>query len=679
MRHSAAGALVALALIITPSTAHSWVEQMMVISSNGSFTGNPGYARNNTMRTVPGFSDLLMVHILPGQGQPSIEERQAPAASAATPPTSTATAFSDTMSILPTDPMCKKTQRTMTQSNGSPRLQAAPGDNIALRYQENGHVTLPQNQPGKPANRGMVYIYGTTQPKTNENFLDIFKQWTMDGTGGDKRGVLLASQPFDDGQCYQVNSGNISTERQKQYPHTSNQLMGANLWCQNDIALPADAPSGKPYTLYWVWDWPTAPGVDPNLPNGKAEIYTTCMDIDITGTKASRDLEERQAPAASVASGANINMMAVPKYMKELATPNAQATPALSPAASAASSPAATARAAPTTTAPASPESAAGVVLEASDAQAASEFISYLETAVTAADPSAAKLLASDMATVTVTAPAQTVTVTETPCASSAAMAGQQSIVTISSTISSTMQTVYAASTPVQPAVQAPSQAPAASPSTHAQAPAQAPAQSPAASPSTIAQAAAQAPAQSPAVKSSSAVLPPPVLNLKAPVTSGAPPPTSAAAPAASAALSPASSPASSAAAAGAPPFAASPAASAQIPGSPTAPTTETPPAGVPSAPAAAATPSPPSAAAPAAAPPASSSTPAGVFPSGVAAPSGGMQYANSLSFTGTASAVSAAPTGSASPVAAPKGCSVKTACKLKKRSLLLSGHARFH
>lgn len=166
---------------------------MMVISSNGSFTGNPGYARNNTMRTVPGFSDLLMVHILPGQGQPSIEERQAPAASAATPSTSTATAFSDTMSILPTDPMCKKTQQTMKQSNGSPRLQAAPGDNIALRYQENGHVTLPQNQPGKPANRGMIYIYGTTQPKTDENFLDVFKQWTSDGTGGDKRSTSCNS------------------------------------------------------------------------------------------------------------------------------------------------------------------------------------------------------------------------------------------------------------------------------------------------------------------------------------------------------------------------------------------------------------------------------------------------------------------------------------------------------
>ncbi|KAL2042035.1 hypothetical protein N7G274_005223 [Stereocaulon virgatum] len=639
MQHSAAVALVALALIITPSTAHSWVEQMMVISSKGTFVGNPGYARNNTLRTVPGFSDLLMVHILPGHGQPSIEERQAPAASAASPPTGTNTAFSDTMSILPTDPMCKKTQQQIGyQSDGSPRLKAAPGDMVALRYQENGHVTLPQNQPGKPENRGMVYIYGTTQPSANEKFLDVFKQWTADGTGGDKRGVLLASQPFDDGQCYQVNGGNISTARQAEYPHTANELTGTSLWCQNDIALPSNIPSGKPYTLYWVWDWPTAPNVDPNLPNGKAEIYTTCMDIDVTGTKASRDLEERQAPAAS---GANMNMMAVPKYMKELATPSAQpaqAAPASSPAASAPAAPAA-----PATSAPASPESAANAVLEASNAQAASEFISFLETAVTAKEPGATALLGSGMVTVTVSGPAHTVTVTETPCAAPAAMAGQQSVVTKSSMISSTMQTVYAASASVQPAAQAPPQSPAANPSATAQAASQAP------------------PAPAAAAKSSAVVLPPAVLKLQPPVTSGSPPPASAAPPAASAASSPAASPASPAPAAGAPPMAPSPAASAQIPGSPIAPTTETPPAGVPAAPVAASTPSPASAA-------------AGVFPSGAAAPSGGMQYASSLRFTGTASAVSAAPTGSASPANAPKGCSAKTGCKLRKRSLLLSG-----
>ena len=397
MQKSATSALMALALIITPSLAHSWVEQMMVIAPNGSFTGNPGYARNNTMRTVPGFSDLLMVHILPGQGQPSIEERQAPSPAVSAPAAGTSTAFSDTMSILPTDPMCKKTQQTQMQSNGSPRLQAAPGANIALRYQENGHVTLPQNQPGKQANRGTVYIYGTTQPKTDEIFLDVFKQWNAAGTGGDKRGVLLATQPFDDGRCYQVNSGNISSARQTQYPHQANQLMGANLWCQNDISLPADAPSGQPYTLYWVWDWPTMPGVDPNLPNGKAEIYTTCMDIDIQGTSANmarRDLDERQAPAApsaAAASGLDLNNYAIPKYMAQLASPGAQS-----------------AQAAQAT--PASPMAPTNAAQSATDAQAASGFMSYLSTAV-GVEPSAGVCSAAAAApvTVTVTPPAVTV------------------------------------------------------------------------------------------------------------------------------------------------------------------------------------------------------------------------------------------------------------------------------
>lgn len=384
----------ALALIITPSAAHSWVEQLMVIAPNGSFTGNPGYARNNTMRTVPGFSDLLMVHILPGQGQPSIEERQAPSPSVSAPASGASTAFSDTMSILQTDPMCKKTQQEQIQSNGSPRLQAAAGDNIALRYQENGHVTLPQNQPGKQGNRGTVYIYGTTQPKSDELFLDVFKQWNAAGTGGDKRGVLLATQPFDDGQCYQVNDGTISTARQSQYPHEATQLMGANLWCQNDIALPANAPSGKPYTLYWVWDWPTMPGVDPNLPNGKAEIYTTCMEIDIQGTKASRDLDERQAPPAPAASsppGVNINNYAIPHYMAQLASSGAQSAP--------------TAQA--TTASPMAPTNAGQ---STTDAQAASGFMSYLSTAV-AGKPSEAACSAVAAAPVTVTVTPAAVTV----------------------------------------------------------------------------------------------------------------------------------------------------------------------------------------------------------------------------------------------------------------------------
>ena len=55
-------------------------------------------------------------------------------------------------------------------------------------YQENGHVTLPDNQPGKPANRGTVFVYGTTQPSPTDTLLAIHRVWNAAGTGGDQRG-----------------------------------------------------------------------------------------------------------------------------------------------------------------------------------------------------------------------------------------------------------------------------------------------------------------------------------------------------------------------------------------------------------------------------------------------------------------------------------------------------------
>ncbi|PYH92462.1 hypothetical protein BO71DRAFT_25345 [Aspergillus ellipticus CBS 707.79] len=244
-------------LLFSTVDAHSWIEQMKVIAANGTFVGSPGYARGNVLRTAPGFSDPTMTYLIP----PDDRANQS--------------------LILPTDRICKSTQRTYNQTEGSPRLQASAGDAIALRYQENGHVTLPWNQPGKPKNRGTIYVYGTTEPRENDTLLEIHKVWNTAGTGGDGRGVLLSKQNFDDGRCYQINNGNISEYRQSAFPHVADTLMGADLWCQQDLALPSDAPSGKLYTLYWVWDWPTAPGVDPSLPKGKQELYTTCMDVDV--------------------------------------------------------------------------------------------------------------------------------------------------------------------------------------------------------------------------------------------------------------------------------------------------------------------------------------------------------------------------------------------------------------
>ena len=56
--------------------------------------------------------------------------------------------------------------------------------------------------------------------------------------------------------------------------------MGADLWCQADITIPSSVPAPGVYTLYWVWDWPTAIGTI-GQPNGLLEIYTTCIDINL--------------------------------------------------------------------------------------------------------------------------------------------------------------------------------------------------------------------------------------------------------------------------------------------------------------------------------------------------------------------------------------------------------------
>ena len=291
------------------ASAHSWVEQLTVIAPNGSFVGAPGFARGNVLRTTAGFNDGLMVHLLPPNGRAN--------------------------QVLDSDPMCKETQQSQTQSDGSPRLQAAAGAAIALRYQENGHVTLPQNQPGKPANRGTVFVYGTTQPKSDDNLLAIHKVWNADGSGGDKRGVLLSTENFDDGQCYQVNPSDISQQRQKQFSHQANNLMGGDLWCQQDIALPTNAPSGQLYTLYWVWDWPTAAGADPGLPDGKQEIYTTCMDIDVVADGHASN----KGTSSGFIDGQPLENAAVASEFSHLGNPTAVAAPS-DPAAASSTPPA---------------------------------------------------------------------------------------------------------------------------------------------------------------------------------------------------------------------------------------------------------------------------------------------------------------------------------------------------
>ncbi|PLB45562.1 hypothetical protein P170DRAFT_389500, partial [Aspergillus steynii IBT 23096] len=264
------------ALAVT-ANAHTWVEQLTVIAPNGTFIGAAGYPRGYVTHES---GDAAMTHLLSSTGPMNLTDVSGD--------------------------MCMDSQKKQVQSEGYPRLQAAPGDAIALRYQENGHVTLPEAQEGKPENRGTVYVYGTTEPKENERLETIHKVWNKEGSGGDKRGVLLSTQDFDDGQCYQINGGKISKDRQAKFPHEADELMGANLWCQQDIRLPENLPSDKLYTLYWVWDWPTAPGVDRSLPRGKQELYTTCMDVQLTGKSDSKEHAQ-----AKYVDGQSLNSAAV--------------------------------------------------------------------------------------------------------------------------------------------------------------------------------------------------------------------------------------------------------------------------------------------------------------------------------------------------------------------------------
>ncbi|KAL8822658.1 MAG: hypothetical protein Q9191_006608 [Dirinaria sp. TL-2023a] len=341
---TAANALAALALLSASASAHSWIEQLDVIAPNGTFTGAPGFARGNVQRQGNAAVDKSMVYLLPPDGR------------------------DPTQGVLPSDTMCfPGHQQQQTQTAGSPRLNAAPGDMVALRYQENGHVTLPQNQPGKPENRGTIYVYGTTQSSPDDKFLDIFNKWNTDGSGGNKKGKLLATFNYDDGQCYQVNGGAISQSRQKQDAHTADQTMGADLWCQNDLQLPTDAPSGKPYTLYWVWNWPTAPGT-PGVPNGKLEFYTTCMDINVNGqasnNKAESSISFKQGQnldsagvagqISAIAAGKPLNApTALPAGEKLAGSGNANSEPAAATTAPAASTPPPAPAASPAPQAPA--------------------------------------------------------------------------------------------------------------------------------------------------------------------------------------------------------------------------------------------------------------------------------------------------------------------------------------
>jgi hypothetical protein len=256
------GGFVLFLLFVTEwAAAHSWIEQMSNIASNGSFLAGHGYPRGFVDKGIVNFDQSANVWLIP-------------------PPEQQPT-FANEANLL-----CHPSQRAQLQSPNYPRLRTTPGGMVAMRYAENGHVTIPGGGSGllgKPEKGGTVFVFGTSQPRREEALLEVLR-WTRDGLGGDRNGRLLTSQDFDDGRCYQLGNGAaLASWRKAQIPNPVAGQPGTEheVLCETDVKLPDDIEVGKPYTLYWVWQWPNAPGKDMNFPGGKDEYYTSCADVDV--------------------------------------------------------------------------------------------------------------------------------------------------------------------------------------------------------------------------------------------------------------------------------------------------------------------------------------------------------------------------------------------------------------
>lgn len=258
MRYPARASL--LVLTANWANAHSWVEQLANIASNGSYVGSFGYPRAFSDKTVgSSFNQEANLWLLPH----------------------------DAAFINGTDLLCHPSQRVPNQAGTFSRLQTSPDSVIAVRYAENGHVTLPgggTDLVGKPEKGGTVFVFGTEEPRSDETLQNVL-HWTRDGTGGDQGGRLLTAQNFDDDRCYQLRADvtALGEERRLRTPNPKPGQPGSDheLLCETDVRLPDDITVGQTYTLYWVWQWPTAPQQEPGPVNGKDEYYTSCIDVDV--------------------------------------------------------------------------------------------------------------------------------------------------------------------------------------------------------------------------------------------------------------------------------------------------------------------------------------------------------------------------------------------------------------
>ena len=269
-------ALVLLPLI-SNCACHSWVEEVVLVTPNGSALDYPhvGYARGNGTLAHPphaGFpfgvfvSDALVVNR--SEFIPQSLEHGDGLMTYLLPPDGRSGGV-----IYSNDTICKSSQRThnYTASTGQP-LRVAPGSHVSLQYQENGHVTKPR-VPLAHRGPGTIYVYGTNRSVPGDRLLAIHGVWDSEGLGGDRRGRLLGQGPFDDRKCFQARP-NPSTVTNPIYEERHrcwgpDLWHGDNRWCQGVVVLPESVRSGV-YSLYWVWDYSTLE---------TTVIYTTCIDI----------------------------------------------------------------------------------------------------------------------------------------------------------------------------------------------------------------------------------------------------------------------------------------------------------------------------------------------------------------------------------------------------------------
>ncbi|KAL2125194.1 hypothetical protein VTJ04DRAFT_1559 [Mycothermus thermophilus] len=206
------------------TAAHSWPESTLRLAPNGTMIGAPGYDRNHIEDGDASFK-------VPPPGQKRVAPHHKIVRAGALTDASYTAKY--------------------------PMLSVAPGDWVAIRYRENGHVSRADSEPmPKPVNRGTVYLYGTTQNDlTDVNLMDVHLKWTADGTGGDGKGRLLATRHYDDGQCHEAVP--ISGDIAGIVDYRSNFTGVPALLCQSDVQIPADIPVGTIYSVIWVWDWAT--------------------------------------------------------------------------------------------------------------------------------------------------------------------------------------------------------------------------------------------------------------------------------------------------------------------------------------------------------------------------------------------------------------------------------------